>query len=304
VGPYRETTRPTQRFRTTWTKWQRLHSAPVLVLRVRSIWHTRTMRTASDVILRLTSDPARCGLVMDFDGVLAPIVDDPSASALLPGAEDVLATLAEHLGVVGLLSGRPVSFLRERLSLNSVVLMGSYGVETWTDDGIHVLPAVAAFSDAVAEAEAELRRLFDSPAIPGIHVESKGLAVAVHWRRAADRAVAQRLVEAATTEIASRTGLRREPGKLVEELRPPVEEDKGTGLLRAIAAAGVDVVAYAGDDRGDLPAFAAVLASGGEALVVKGDDIAPEVAAVDGVQFDGPQAFLDWMKELAAQLER
>lgn len=61
------------------------------------------MRTASDVILRLTSDPARCGLVMDFDGVLAPIVDDPSASALLPGAEDVLATLAEHLGVVGLL---------------------------------------------------------------------------------------------------------------------------------------------------------------------------------------------------------
>ncbi len=38
--------------------------------------------------------------------------------------------------------------------------------------------------------------------------------------------------------------------------------------------------------------------------MVKGDDIAPEVAAVDGVQFDGPQAFLDWMKELAAQLER
>ncbi|MDF2471539.1 MAG: phosphatase, partial [Rhodococcus erythropolis] len=269
-----------------------------------SIWHTRTMRTASDVILRLTSDPARCGLVMDFDGVLAPIVDDPSASALLPGAEEVLATLSRHFGVVGLLSGRPASFLRERLSLDSVVLMGSYGVETWTENGIEVLPAVAAFSDAVAEAEAELRRLFDSQSVPGIHVESKGLAVAVHWRRAADRAVAQRLVEAATTEIASRTGLRREPGKLVEELRPPVEEDKGTGLLRAIATAGVDVVAYAGDDRGDLPAFAAVLASGGEALVVKGDDIAPEVAAVDGVQFDGPPAFLDWMKELAAHLER
>src|SRR3546814_20688408 len=107
-----------------------------------------------------------------------------------------------------------------------------YGVETWTDDGIHVLPAVAAFSDVVADAEAELRRLVYSPAIPGIHVDGKGLAVAVHWRRAADRAVAQRLVEAATTEIASRTGLRREPGKLVEELRPPVEEDKGTGLLR------------------------------------------------------------------------
>ncbi|MDV6273817.1 trehalose-phosphatase [Rhodococcus erythropolis] len=262
------------------------------------------MRTASDVILRLTSDPARSGLVMDFDGVLAPIVDDPSASALLPGAEDVLATLTKHLGVVGLLSGRPVSFLRERLSLDSVVLMGSYGVETWTDNGIDVLPAVAAFSDAVAEAEAELRRLFDSQAVPGIHVESKGLAVAVHWRRAADRAAAQRLVEAATTDIASRTGLHREPGKLVEELRPPVKEDKGTGLLRAIEAAGVDVVAYAGDDRGDLPAFAAAIASGGEALVVKGDDIAPEVAAVDGVQFDGPQAFLGWMKDLAAQLER
>jgi trehalose 6-phosphate phosphatase len=82
-----------------------------------------------------------------------------------------------------------------------------------------------------------------------------------------------------------------------------VDEDKGTGLRRAIRAAGVDAVAYAGDDRGDLPAFAAVLALGGDALVVGGIDIAPEVAAVDGVAFGDPEEFLVWMKELATVLD-
>ncbi|WP_198425067.1 trehalose-phosphatase [Plantibacter sp. CFBP 8775] len=58
-------------------------------------------------------------------------------------------------------------------------------------------------------------------------------------------------------------GLRREPGKCVEELRMPLDEDKGTALQRIIRADGLGVVAYAGDDRGDLPAFRVALASGG-----------------------------------------
>lgn len=238
---------------------------------------------------------------MDFDGVLAPIVDDPATSALLPGTEETLDVISSHLGLVGLLSGRPVTFLRERIRSDAVVLMGSYGVETWTAAGVEVLPAVAAWEATVAEAERELRHGF--AATDGIHVETKGFSVAVHWRRAQDREAARRLVEEATAGVAARTGLRREPGKLVEELRAPVDEDKGTGLIRAITAAGIDAVAYAGDDRGDLPAFAAARARGGDALVVRGDDIAPEVVAVGGVMFDGPREFLVWMKDLAAQLE-
>jgi trehalose 6-phosphate phosphatase len=152
------------------------------------------MKTASDVIARLASDPARSALVMDFDGVLAPIVDDPATSALLPGAAGVLDVLSRHLGMVGLLSGRPVSFLRERVPGESVVLMGSYGVETWVDGGIRVLPSVAQWKPAVAEAEAELRRVFAAADSPGIHVEGKGLAVAVHWRQETVRVAAQKAV--------------------------------------------------------------------------------------------------------------
>lgn len=95
------------------------------------------------------------------------------------------------------------------------------------------------------------------------------------------------VIEETRPERFGRTGLRREPGKLVEELRPPVEEDKGTGLLRAIATAGVDVVAYAGDDRGDLPALAAVLASGGEALVPS-RPMTTVFSAADGLRSNDP----------------
>ncbi|MGC0363921.1 trehalose 6-phosphate phosphatase [Rhodococcus sp. 27YEA15] len=260
------------------------------------------MRTASDVIARLAADPVHSALIMDFDGVLAPIVDDPSSSALLPGAAEVLTALSSRLALVGLLSGRPVSFLRDRVSGDGLALMGSYGVETWTSEGVEVLDSVAAWMPAVAAAEAELRHAFSGSAFEGIHVESKGLGVAVHWRRAQDRSAASKNVHSITVAVAQRTGLRLEPGKMVEELRPPVNEDKGTGLRRAVAVAQVRTVAYAGDDRGDLPAFAAALAMGGEALVVRGADIADEVAAVAGVMIDGPHAYLEWMTDLAREL--
>ncbi|MBD8517601.1 hypothetical protein [Plantibacter sp. CFBP 8804] len=93
-------------------------------------------------------------------------------------------------------------------------------------------------------------------------------------------------------------GLRREPGKCVEELQMPLDEDKGTALHRIIRADGLGVVAYAGDDRGDLPPFRVALDSGGYALVVDGPDAAEEVASVAGVHFSGPGEFQQWLGQL------
>lgn len=259
------------------------------------------MTSSADVVRSLARPGVRAGLVMDFDGVLAPIVGDPTASRLLDGTADVLARLARRLPVVALLSGRPVAFLSERAPVPGVHLLGSYGVERWQDGDVHLLPEVAGWQDAVASATARLHAQFD-PA-PGVHVEDKGLAVAVHWRGADDHAATGRTVDDVVAALAAETGLHREPGKLVMELRPPLGEDKGTALRRLAAEERLDVVAYAGDDRGDLPAFAAAAELGGHALVVHGVEIAPEVAAVEGTQFAGPDEFAAWLHELADALD-
>jgi trehalose 6-phosphate phosphatase len=236
------------------------------------------------------------GLVMDFDGVLSRITDDPEASKLLPGTEDILAGLATKLSVVALLSGRPVSFLSARAAIPGVELYGSYGLEHFTNHGIEVLPEVQQWTMAVKETTDELHRALDG--IDGIYVEDKSLAVAVHWRRAPDRDSAMKIIAPLIREVIEIHGLRHEPGKFVEELRMPLDQDKGTALRRIINTSDLQSVAYAGDDRGDLPAFEAATNAGGYTLVVDGPDIAPEVSEIPGAHFNGPEDFQSWLRRL------
>ena len=51
------------------------------------------MGLGRDVVTALAKEPARAGLVMDFDGVLSPIVADPATSRLLPGTGEVLKVI-------------------------------------------------------------------------------------------------------------------------------------------------------------------------------------------------------------------
>lgn len=254
------------------------------------------MDSATAALKALADRSETAGLVMDFDGVLSPIIDDPSASELLPGTEELLESLAAKLRTVALLSGRPVDFLALRASIPGVELHGSYGLERQTGGGISVLGDAERWMPALHAAAAWLHEKLDG--VEGIHVEDKTLAVAVHCRRAADRAAAARAIDPLIQQAASRHGLRREPGKFVDELRLPVDHDKGSALQRIMDDGGLEVTAYAGDDRGDLPAFEAVSLARGHALVVDGPDMASEVAAVTGAHFRGPEDFHRWLRRL------
>ena len=160
-----------------------------------------------------------------------------------------------------------------------------------------MLAEVERFRDTVARATAELHHRFDDA--DGIRVEDKGLAVAVHWRQATDEPAARRLVQDAVAELIASTGLHREPGKLVEELRPPVREDKGTAVRRLIQEGELETVAYAGDDLGDVPALLAVAELGGHALVVgHGAETSPAVTAAAHVVFEGVEGFAAWLRDL------
>lgn len=259
------------------------------------------MSSDADVLHTLvTSDDV--GLVMDFDGVLSSITDDPARSDLLPGTREILESLADKLSTVALLSGRPASFLAERATIRGVDLYGSYGLERVTAHGIDVLPEARTWSAAVDAATRELHRRLDG--VDGIHVEEKSLAVAIHWRRAPDRQAAEQMIAPIVEGIIDTHGLRREPGKHVEELRMPLNEDKGTALLRIIRSDALRTVAYAGDDRGDLPAFAAAQSVGGHALVIGASDAAPEVTRVTGTHFRGPEQFRTWLQRLDDALTR
>jgi trehalose 6-phosphate phosphatase len=230
-------------------------------------------------VRRLVAAPTRTGLFLDFDGTLAPIVADPTTSQMGEGLAPVITELAARLGLVALLSGRPAAFLADRAPLPGVRLLGLYGLEEWTGTRSEPRPETAAWQEAVDRARERLvTELVD---LDGVLLEDKGLSVALHYRNAPDRERVGAAVARVAAAVAAETGLAREPGKLVEELRPPVEWDKGASVRALYAQLGLQAVAYVGDDLGDLAAFAAVRELGGIVVAV---DQGPETppAVLDG----------------------
>jgi trehalose 6-phosphate phosphatase len=199
-------------------------------------------------LARLAAAPDRAAFVTDFDGTLAPIVNDPARARALPAALAALGALAERLALVAVVSGRPVSFLREHVPLERVVLVGQYGLETISGGDVVVDPSAVPYLAAVADAAGEAARTW-----PDLFVERKGgIAFTLHWRTAPG----SEPHPDALADLAVRHGLERQPGRMACELRPPVAVDKGTAVERLLhARSGTQVVAFAGDDRGDLPVF-------------------------------------------------
>jgi trehalose 6-phosphate phosphatase len=251
----------------------------------------------------LAADPARSGLVLDFDGVLAPIVADPTTSALPDRAAASLERLAERLGLVAIISGRPAAFLAERVGLPGVPLLGSYGMEQSRDGVRQIDPEAAKWLGQVQKAASTLREQLAGSA--GIRVEEKSVSVAVHWRQAPDHAAAAEDVRRVTGRIADELGLRLEPGKLVEELRPPIDVDKGSAISALLAAhPDLSAFAYAGDDLGDIPALRAARDDGGYALVIDhGPETDPRLLELADETFPGTEAFADWLGDLADKVD-
>jgi trehalose 6-phosphate phosphatase len=192
----------------------------------------------------------QCVLSFDFDGVLAPVTEDPDASRPLPEALAAINALASAVRRVTIISARPVDFLRDRLdTLSGVDLYGLYGLEHSHDGGPTVtepaaLPYVPMMEELAERARAEL---------PGCLVEFKRLSVALHYRTAP--ALASAVQEWAAAR-AGEHGLRVQAGRMVVELKPPVDRDKGRVIGEAVADAGC--AWYFGDDVSDLKAFAAL----------------------------------------------
>lgn len=242
----------------------------------------------------------QAGIFCDFDGCLAPIVPVPEEARAVRGTGPVLSRLAERFAVVAVISGRPVSFLARRIRARGVRLVGLYGIEQRVGGRIVVDPeaegARATIEEAVRRLTAELRFL------RGVAVEHKGLAASVHFRRATDPEEAQQRAEPIVREIARAAGLDQVlRGRKVLEIRPHAGGDKGDALRRIVREEGVHAALVAGDDVGDLAAFAAVSGLSPSVRVAVGSDESPsELLRRADIRLDSPATFIALLGELAA----
>ncbi|OLT17462.1 trehalose-phosphatase [Pseudonocardia sp. CNS-139] len=244
-----------------------------------------------DEAVRAVAGVPRLLVALDFDGVLAPIVDVPSAARPLPAAAaavGALATLPDT--TVVLVSGRGLADLAAVSGFGSPIrLVGSHGSEF--DDGAAVLDDRG--RARLDQLTAELEELVAGR--PGVKLEHKPVGVAVHVRHAAPD-VAERVLAEVRDGPAARAGIEATPGKAVLDLSV-VRMDKGAAVDVLRERVKADAVFFAGDDVTDETAFARLRPGDAGVKVGPGETLAAHRVA-------GPQEFAELLERLLAARTR
>lgn len=194
-------------------------------------------------------------LFLDFDGTLVELAAHPDHVQVNEQLRSMLARLRRWQdGALALISGRSIAALDRLLAPLTLPVAGVHGLERRDARGHLHRPAGAVHRLAA------LRRALDGfiAERPGLFYEDKHLALAVHFRAAPEHAGAlESFLRRACTELGG--GLQVQPGKAVFEVKPS-GADKGTAVRAFMAEppfAG-RLPVFAGDDRTDEDAFAAV----------------------------------------------
>jgi trehalose 6-phosphate phosphatase len=250
----------------------------------------------------ITAAPAGALIATDYDGTLAPIVDDPAAAVPAPGAAAALTRLAARVGTVAVITGRAAAqavSLGGLAGVPGLIVLGHYGAQRWQAGEL----SAPAAPPGVQTVRAALPGLLTELGAPeGTTVEDKGTALAVHTRRTADPAAALALLSDPLRRLADGAGLTLEPGRLVLELRPP-GMDKGSALRGLATERAAGAVLFCGDDLGDLAAFAAIRELRAEGIpgcaVASQSPESPRVAAAADLVLDGPPGIVSFLAALA-----
>lgn len=253
-------------------------------------------KTLTDGVLGgFTEHPDDAAIIIDYDGTLAPIVDDPTQALPLEGVAALLDDLAGRYARVAVVSGRPLAFLLDVLP-HSLILTGLYGLEALSGGQRFDHPQGGSWREVIDD----VASLGEVRGPEGMLVERKGLSLTLHYRthpeieaQVHDWAMAQ----------AARSGLRCRPARMSYELHPPIDVDKGTAVRNI--ANGVTSICYVGDDVGDLSAFDqldVLEAAGRRALrvAVRSDESTPDLIERADVVVDGPAGVRDLLQRLVS----
>ena len=255
------------------------------------------MSAARDWISEFKADPHRSGIFLDFDGTISSIAPAPAQAGLHPRAVELLPDLARRYPMC-VMSGRRAADVASLVGLAHIHYVGVHGME-WMEDEPRIDPEVLPHLPTLDRAREELRAAL--PGLPGVTVEDKLVSVALHFREVPDsEAEAVRLMEG----LADNLGLKVRRGRKTVELRPPVDIDKGTVLIRLAAGWRLRRALYAGDDLTDVDAFRGLrylMKEGGFesiAIAVLSPETPVELEAVADLTVEGPDGLLDLLSRL------
>ena len=237
-------------------------------------------------------------LLLDYDGTLSPIVNDPTKADISPEMRGTVEAAAQRLPVA-IISGRDREDVQNRVGVRGLIYAGNHGFDIAGGGHSKILPEAAEVRGDVAFAEERLRQHLES--LSGVIIEHKRFSVAVHHRLVEDECVVEQIART-VEEVREETSLRLRKGKKVLELEPAIDWNKGRAamwLLDVTNAAPADsFVVYIGDDETDEDAFAALAGRGAGVRV--GSELAASLADYRVADPDEVAVLLNELAEAAS----
>jgi len=245
--------------------------------------------TSLDNIADICADVLRTsprGLFSDFDGTLSMVAPTPDSATAADGAVEAIDRLSRLADVIGVVTGRAVDDVIERVRLPQLSIVGNHGLE-WLQHGERVdheagLAAQRGVAMALAEIEAGMSNIMSTR---GLLFENKRLSAAIHYRNTGDPARVHEVLEPLAKAVSERHHLKTVPGKMVIEIRPDVLVGKGTALEQLVQMHRLRGVLFFGDDVSDVDGFLSLKAlrerDGIRALAIGvcSPDVHPDVIA-------------------------
>jgi trehalose 6-phosphate phosphatase len=210
--------------------------------------------TLAELLRPLKAEPKRSAVLLDVDGVLAPIVQNADDAHMPETTRRPLIEVARRYGIVACVSGRRASDARRIVSLGSISYLGSHGSE--------VLRAGSIQPEMDRELQAWTKRVQDFAheafgeklRRQRVRLEDKEAIAALHWRGVPDEEEAEAAIRE-VADAAENAGFTAHWGRKVLEIRPPVRIDKGAGIVSLLRDTDLVGALYVGDDVTDLDAF-------------------------------------------------
>jgi trehalose 6-phosphate phosphatase len=200
------------------------------------------------------SQPA--GLFTDFDGTLSPVAPTPDTAVAAPGVPQTLEELTRHIALVGIVTGRGVDDAMSRIVAPDLLYVGNHGLEWFENDEHHVHPAgleaESGLPDALRDIEQRLKARISTE---GAIFENKRYSGSIHYRLTQEPGKTGEILDEIVRDVAAEYGFWASSGKMVIELRPGAEVNKGSAVRRIVTERNLGSAAFLGDDVTDADAF-------------------------------------------------
>ncbi len=223
-------------------------------------------------------------LLSDYDGTLTPIVGRPEDALLSDSAREKLSALAQRPGVsVGIISGRSMEETRSLVSIEGIYYAGNHGLEIEGPGLEWVSPQAELTRALISDLTGALAKALEN--IAGVIIEDKGLSLSVHYRlvKEDEQSTVADVFKRVILPFADEARIKVTFGKMVYEVRPPIDWDKGKAVesirreITSLLELEEVLTVYLGDDTTDEDAFKVLHRPEGWSVYVGNED-APSAA--------------------------